>query len=52
MLLRLRTSQEALDVLEERQVKVHVADTKVAAEIYNGLVKRGELVGGLFHSTC
>lgn len=52
MLLMLRTSRETLELLEERHIAVHVAETKAAAEIYNGLVSGGEAVGGLFHSTC
>ncbi len=52
MLLMLRTCQETLDLLEERHIPVQIAETKAAAEIYNGLVSSGEAVGGLFHSTC
>jgi hypothetical protein len=52
MLLMLRTCQETLSMLENRHVSVHVAETKAAAEIYNGLASSGEAVGGLFHSTC
>ncbi len=52
MLLMLRTCQETLEMLEKRQVAVHIAETKAAAEIYNNLVSGGEAVGGLFHSTC
>jgi hypothetical protein len=52
MLLMLRTCQETLDLLEKRQIPVHVAETKAAVEIYNGLVAEGRAVGGLFHSTC
>ena len=52
MLLMLHTCQETLDLLEERRVSVHVAETNAAAEIYNELASRGESVGGLFHSTC
>lgn len=52
MLLMLRTRQETLDLLKDRRITVHVAETKAAAEIYNNLVVRGDAVGGLFHSTC
>jgi hypothetical protein len=52
MLLMLRTCQETLDLLKERHITVHVAETKTAAEIYNDLVAQGKAVGGLFHSTC
>lgn len=52
MLLMLRTCPETLDLLKEKHITVHVAETKAAAEIYNDLVAREEAVGGLFHSTC
>lgn len=52
MLRRLHTCPETLDLLEQQRINVHVEETKSAAEIYNGLVERGEPVGGLFHSTC
>jgi len=52
MLLMLQTCQETLDLLDEKHITVHVAETKAATEIYNGLVSSGEAVGGLFHSTC
>ena len=52
MLRRLQTCQETLDLLESRDIAVHVADTKKAVEIYNDLARRGQAVGGLFHSTC
>lgn len=52
MLLMLQTCQETLDLLKERHITVHVAETKAAAEIYNDLASRGKAVGGLFHSTC
>ncbi len=52
MLLMLRTRRETLDLLDERNIPVHIAETKAAAKIYNDLVSGGEAVGGLFHSTC
>ena len=51
-LRRLQTCQETLDLLESRDIAVHVAETKKAVEIYNDLAQRGQAVGGLFHSTC
>ncbi|MQY04588.1 Mth938-like domain-containing protein [Actinomadura macrotermitis] len=48
MELRLRTTQEALDFLREAGVEVHVAETRAAVELFNGLAD----AGGLFHSTC
>ena len=52
MLLMLQTCPETLDLLEQKQINIHVEETKAAAEIYNDLASRGEPVGGLFHSTC
>ena len=52
MLLMLRTCRETLDLLEERGIIVHVAETKEAAKMYNDLASQGQAVGGLFHSTC
>ena len=52
MLLRLRVCDETLAMLDHRGITVHIAETKVAARIYNDLAARGEAVGGLFHSTC
>ena len=52
MLLMLHSCQETLDLLEEKHITVHVAETKAAAKIYNDLASRGDFVGGLFHSTC
>jgi len=52
MWLALQTCQETLDLLDEKHVPVHIAETKAAAKIYNELVSDGEAVGGLFHSTC
>ncbi|GAH04355.1 unnamed protein product, partial [marine sediment metagenome] len=51
-LVMLHTCQETLDLLEEKHITVHVAETKAAAEVYNDLASRGNFVGGLFHSTC
>lgn len=49
---RLRTCPETLALLDRRDVAAHVAETNEAAAIYNELAKRGDRVGGLFHSTC
>ncbi len=51
MLLVLRTCPETLDMLKERDIEVHVEETKKAVELYNRLAG-SERVGGLFHSTC
>ena len=52
MLLMLKTAPETLKLLESKNIKIHVAETSKAAEIYNDLASNGEAVGGLFHSTC
>ena len=52
MWLALQTSKETLDFLNEKNVPVHIAETRAASEIYNDLASGGEAVGGLFHSTC
>lgn len=51
MQLRLQTCPETLQLLRDNGIRVHVEETKAAAELYNGLAET-ELVGGLFHSTC
>ncbi|MEV0127770.1 Mth938-like domain-containing protein [Dactylosporangium sp. NPDC050688] len=40
-----------VEALEARGVEVHVAETRAAIDMYNGLVG-SVAVGGLFHSTC
>ena len=50
--LRLQTSAETIEYLDERGVEHHVQETMAAVELYNQLAEEGELVGGLFHSTC
>ncbi len=52
MLSMLKTAPETLELLASMNIKIHVAETKEAAEIYNNLASNGEAVGGLFHSTC
>lgn len=52
MLLRLRVPAATVALLEERGVRVMVAETSAAAEVYNELAAQGQAVGGLFHSTC
>ncbi len=47
----LQVCPETLRLLEERGVRVHVEETRAAAELYNQLAA-SEPVGGLFHSTC
>ena len=52
MLLRLRTCQQTLALIESRGARVLVAETREAVRLYNELAASGEAVGGLFHSTC
>lgn len=52
MWLALQTSKETLDFLNEKNITVHIAETRAASEIYNDLASDGAAVGGLFHSTC
>ncbi len=52
MLLRLKTREETIQLLREKAIEVHVAETKKATAIYNDLVSKRIAVGGLFHSTC
>jgi hypothetical protein len=51
MHLVLQTCPETLQLLEERGILVHVAETNAAVALYNKLAET-EPVGGLFHSTC
>src|SRR5690349_10466076 len=51
MELLLQVPQSTIEYLEERSIQVHVAPTREAVEIYNGLIET-TMVGGLFHSTC
>jgi hypothetical protein len=51
MELRLQVGADVMGHLEQLGVTVHVAETREAVEIYNGLIDR-TTVGGLFHSTC
>ena len=50
--LKLEVPDKLVRWLEEQGVRVHVAETKAAVEIYNRLVDEGIKVGGCFHSTC
>jgi hypothetical protein len=52
MQLVLQTCPETLHLLNDRNIRVFVEETKAAVEIYNRLVEENEQVGGLFHSTC
>ena len=49
--LRLQVDPRTLTWLAERNVTVHVAETRAAVLLYNELLTTVP-VGGLFHSTC
>jgi hypothetical protein len=52
MELRLKTCPETFELLRQRDVAVHVEETRAGVKRYNNLAERGVPVGGLFHSTC
>ncbi|WP_433796596.1 Mth938-like domain-containing protein [Actinoplanes sp. CA-252034] len=52
MHLQLQVDPRTHELLNERAITVHVAETSEAVEIYNDLATRGAAVAGLFHSTC
>jgi hypothetical protein len=52
MELRLETAHETIHLLDELALTYHILETKEAVEFYNHLVRDGQAVGGLFHSTC
>jgi hypothetical protein len=51
MAMQLHIAPATEDYLDQRSIKVHVAETREAVKIYNELAEAA-LVGGLFHSTC
>jgi hypothetical protein len=51
MELVLRTCPETLALLRDRDIPVHVEETRAAVALYNKLAEDTK-VGGLFHSTC
>lgn len=51
MRLELEIDPRTLDLLEERGIAVHVAETTEAVRLYNEL-SADRPVGDLFHSTC
>jgi hypothetical protein len=48
---KLQVDTSTMDLLAERGIVVHIAETTYAVGIYNELIG-SERVGGLFHSTC
>jgi len=51
ILERLQVCPETLDMLEQKNVPVHVLQSEKAAEKYNEL-RENHAVGALIHSTC
>ncbi|GIH11035.1 hypothetical protein Rhe02_91020 [Rhizocola hellebori] len=49
--LRLEVDPRTIALLKQREIAIHVAETREAVEIYNNLAA-STAVGGLFHSTC
>jgi hypothetical protein len=49
--LMLQTCPETLELLRERDITVHVKETRAAVALYNRLAE-DQRIGGLFHSTC
>lgn len=52
MQLQLQVDPRTLDLLKQRGVTVHIAETTEAVQVYNDLAAAGAAVAGLFHSTC
>ena len=51
MLGRLQVCDETIEMLTEKNIPTHILETKKAVKLYNNL-RKNELVGGLFHTTC
>ncbi|WP_229075136.1 Mth938-like domain-containing protein [Actinoplanes sp. DH11] len=49
---QLQVDPRTHDLLNERGITVHEAETTEAVKIYNDLAANGVAVAGLFHSTC
>ena len=49
---RLNVPSSTLCYLEQHNKEVHVLKTPDAVRLFNRLLREGEYVGGLFHSTC
>ena len=52
MELRLHTTPETEQLLQEREITYHIEETKAAVDHFNRLMEQGKRVGGIFHSTC
>ena len=49
---RVKTSQDALNLLKESKIEYHQLQTEEAVVLYNQFSEKNKLVGGLFHATC
>jgi hypothetical protein len=49
---RLRVQPATVEYLRVQGIRCEQAETKQAVRLYNELTGKGELVAGLFHSTC
>ena len=49
---RLGVSIETDDLLRKRGISYHIEKTRKAVALFNELVRKGNRVGGVFHSTC
>jgi hypothetical protein len=52
MQLQLQVDPSTVELLEQRGITVHIAETTEAVQLYNDLAANGAAVAGLFHSTC
>jgi hypothetical protein len=52
MQLQLQVDPRTVELLEQRGITVHIAETTEAVQVYNELAANGTAVAGLFHSTC
>jgi hypothetical protein len=48
----LTVPNETIEAAQKAGVRVHIAFTRDAVELFNKLIKEGKKVGGLMHSTC
>ena len=52
MHLMLDTCPETVQLLREKGIVYHIEETQRAVALFNDLVRQGQRVGGIFHSTC
>lgn len=49
---RLQVTDEAIDLIEQRDAQPVILNSREAVDRYNGLIGDGVAVGALIHSTC